>query len=134
MTERKYTDEEVIKALGYCKINSTYDGCRECLYVECPTQKGCVGELMEDVINLINRQKAELDICRTALKLTSEELPEVKVIHHRNIQRAKAEAIRAFAERLKKKSYPFPCAIGVENAVTIRAINDLVKEMTEDIQ
>lgn len=42
------------------------------------------------------------------------------------------EAIKEFAERLKKKTYPFPCAIGVENAVTVRAINDLVKEMTED--
>jgi hypothetical protein len=39
--------------------------------------------------------------------------------------------VREFAERLKKKTYPFPCAIGVENAVTIRAINDLLKELTE---
>lgn len=43
----------------------------------------------------------------------------------------RADGIKEFAERLKKKTYPFPCAIGVENAVTIRAINDLVKEMTE---
>ena len=28
------------------------------------------------------------------------------------------------ADALKKKYYPFPCAIGVENAVTIRAINE----------
>ena len=45
---------------------------------------------------------------------------------------AKSEAIKEFAELLKKKTYPFPCAIGVENAVTVRVINDLVKEMTED--
>ena len=44
-------------------------------------------------------------------------------------EKSKSEAIRAFAERLKKKTYPFPCAIGVENAVTIRAINELVEEM-----
>lgn len=42
----------------------------------------------------------------------------------------RAEAIKEFAERLKEKAYPFPCAVGVEYAVTIRAINDLVKEMT----
>ena len=45
------------------------------------------------------------------------------------IEKSKAEAIKEFAERLKEKAYPFPCAIGVEYAVTIRAINDLVKEM-----
>lgn len=28
------------------------------------------------------------------------------------------------ADDLKKHAYPFPCAIGVEYAVTIRAIND----------
>ena len=28
------------------------------------------------------------------------------------------------ADALKKQCYPFPCAIGVENAVTIRAINE----------
>ena len=121
MTERKYTDEEVIKALEHAMYSAKgEDGFKELHW-----------EMLKDFLDLITRQKAELDICRTALKLISEELPEVKVIHHRNIQRAKAEAIRAFAERLKKKSYPFPCAIGVENAVTIRAINDLVKEMTE---
>ena len=28
------------------------------------------------------------------------------------------------ADALKKQYYPFPCAIGVENVVTIRAINE----------
>ena len=28
------------------------------------------------------------------------------------------------ADELKKKTYPFPCAIGVEHAVTLREINE----------
>lgn len=28
-------------------------------------------------------------------------------------------------DELKKQAYPFPCAIGVEHAVTIRAINEM---------
>lgn len=28
------------------------------------------------------------------------------------------------ADELKKQAYPFPCAIGVEHAVTLRAVND----------
>lgn len=49
-------------------------------------------------------------------------------------KRAKFGAVREFAERLKEKTYPFPCATGVEYAVTIRAINDAVKEMVGDTE
>lgn len=49
-------------------------------------------------------------------------------------KRAKFEAVREFAERLKEKTYPFACATGVEYAVTIRAINDAVKEMVGDTE
>jgi hypothetical protein len=42
------------------------------------------------------------------------------------------DAVKEFAERLKEKAYPFPCAIGVERAVAIRAINDTVEEMAGD--
>ena len=44
------------------------------------------------------------------------------------INEVRNEAIKEFAERLKKKMYPFSYAIGVENA-----IDDLVKEMTEGV-
>ena len=99
LTERKYTDEEVIKALECCAKNSTYDECCECLYVECSTQKGCVGELMEDAINLINRQKAEIE----RLNAVSEICGDCHKKYAEKIERAKSEAMKEFAERLKEK-------------------------------
>lgn len=48
------------------------------------------------------------------------------------LKTARAETINDFAERLKKKTFPLPCAIGVEYAVSLRTINDLAKEMTEE--
>ena len=36
--------------------------------------------------------------------------------------------LRQFAERLKEKSYPFPCAIGVEYAVPYCKIDETLKE------
>ena len=81
--------------------------------------------LMTDALDLINRQKVELD----ALKADIVRVCAERDAHICTTRFAKAEAVKEFAARLKAKSYPFHCAIGIENAVTIRAIDDLVKEM-----
>ena len=85
--------------------NSTY-GCMPKIYIEeVKTEQALKGDTVE--------QRAD--------ELIAQLQKELKT--------AKSEAIKEFAERLKKKSYPFPCASGVENAVTIKAIYDLVEEM-----
>ena len=141
------TDEQIIKALECCADDSVIR-CKECLYgvsiFSCRQM-----QLKKDSLDLINRQKAEIEILKKnphRFVLTDDEsfeslVEKVKklnplVMSPDNVSivcidadKIKAEAIKEFAERLKVKSYPFPCAIGVENAVTIRAINDLVKEM-----
>ena len=135
----KYTDEQIKKALECC-VKSTHFG--ECFENKCPmvSEDGCaVGKetLYPYVFDLINRQEAEIErlqdeiaeypnrvLCSKGLILTKS-LTEYDEL----INDIASEAIKKFAERLKKKTYPFPCAIGVENAVTIRAINDIVKEM-----
>lgn len=66
------------------------------------------------IVNLINRQQAEIERLQK----------HNTVVAHKHYN----DGIKEFAKRLKEKTYPFPCAIGVENAVTIRAIDDLVKE------
>lgn len=54
MTDRKFTDEEVIKALGICAINTVS---REGYF----TYQGIpLRYLCEDALDLINRQKAEI--------------------------------------------------------------------------
>ena len=54
MTERKFTDEEVIKALECC-INDNCDNCPD-------TFGNCEHNAMRNALDLIKRQKAEIDI------------------------------------------------------------------------
>ena len=115
------TDNEIIKALEehLQKCQNIKYGARQKILVN--------SDFLKDALNLINRQKAEIEsliINKNAFGLGMKRLAE-------DNKTIRAEAIKECAERLKEKTYPFPCAIGVENAVSLRAINDLVKEMTE---
>ena len=116
-----YTDEEIIKALDTCADES--EDCANCPF---RTDIESCNDLIKISLAIIKRQRAEIERLKGWENL-------LKAESHAPIKaKARAEAIKEFAERLKEKSYPFPCAIGVENAVTIRAINDLVKEMTQE--
>ena len=83
-------DNEIIKALECCKVCSSPEYCGECPYVECTTVKGCVDEMLTDALNLINRQKAEI-----------ERLEKLNIIYKGGVDYFKSEAIKEFAERLK---------------------------------
>ena len=100
------------------------------------SDKQCKAKTLGDAIVYMDIQKAEIEklkeqneFHRETIRQNAQRALEVTM---EDSERARSEAIREFAERLKQKAYPFPCAIGVEYAVTIRAINDLVKEMTEE--
>lgn len=73
------------------------------------------------------RKQAEIERLK---KILAEEEEKYKLCAKRFYK----VGVKDFAERLKKESYPFPCAIGVENAVTIRTIDDLAKEMVGDTE
>lgn len=57
MTEHKFTDDEIIRALECC-INPNGANCKECPYDICCTVVESI--MLTDVLNLINRQKAEI--------------------------------------------------------------------------
>ena len=80
-----------------------------------------------EALENVNRQQAEIERLE---KLLTEEEEKYKLCAKRFYK----VGVKDFAERLKKESYPFPCAIGVENAVTIRTIDDLAKEMVGDTE
>ena len=60
MTEHKFTDEEIIKALECCSSAE----CEKCKYVpqgDCyQGSLACNDDLMRSALDLINRQKAEV--------------------------------------------------------------------------
>jgi hypothetical protein len=57
MTERKYTDEEIIKGANYCASIECIEECDDCpMRAECESDDGLAVKLVAD---LINRLKAE---------------------------------------------------------------------------
>lgn len=146
MTDHKFTDDEIIKALECCSpiISEDFD-CDICPYNE----KGCNTKLVRDALALINRQKAEIESLQAvhadmteSLRLAAEANKDMSVeldamrgaansykMHYEN-------AIKEFAQRLKKKMYPYN---GVDkkkyaiNAYAVeQAIECIAKEMTEE--
>lgn len=86
MTDKKFTDEEIIRNYEWC-IGCTSDRCRECTMDE---EGFCEEELQDLVLDLINRQKAEIEKMKGS------------TISQRNKREAKAEAYKEFAEKIKK--------------------------------
>ena len=142
------TDNEIIKALECCA--SEQYTCSQCPYQEIkhydddngfeimPNGKryddwSCERWLNVDLLDLINRQKAEID----ELQLKNDELKQdrylvkengaIELLPRTDIEKIKAEAIKEFAERLKAT---FP-----NNSHWVKPsekVDNLVKEMVGD--
>lgn len=126
------TDEQIIKALECCTIDGEKDcfNCAETNWVSCKTT------LMKQALDLIDRQKAEIE----QLRHRDEELllknHTFDKYYNEHITKAKSEAIKEFAERLTVKLdnealTEFEMYDGYDIQDTKRAIVNLVKEMTE---
>lgn len=114
------TNEEIIKSLEICCGCAPKDEC-DCLfchYVDSDYLKKCTAQLANDVLDLINRQKVEID------KL-QEELADARYLN----TVAESDGIKEFAERLKEI---VQFADDTYECWEIEGyIDDLVKEMTE---
>lgn len=138
-------DNQIVKALECCaKLthNSWGDNMKIC-EKECPYKANCYDEekninMIADVLDLINRQQAEIE----RLSKKNEELAEIlsDTIRIRYAE-CKAETIKEFAERLKeicrKRQYVITekTNFGVVNKQYLQVvdksdIDNLVKEMT----
>lgn len=116
MTEHKFTDEEIIKALELCFTpKGTKDTCSKCPFHE--FRALCKVERDRTALALINRQKAEIERLKKVCDLSNRACRELR----KRIEPIKSEAIKEFAERLKPKLSYYD-EVYVDN---------LVKEMTE---
>ena len=115
--ERKFTDNEIVKALNCCGS----ENCQGCPYWDYKCQGG--NQMIRDAIDLINRQKAEIESLKEAYTIYEETT---------GLKWVRAEAIKEFAERLEQHCAPGgdfgdPCGV---LTVTDRWIDHLVQEMT----
>lgn len=103
-------DSEIIKALK--------EGIERANYIDCVD----IG-IFQNAIDLINRQKAEIE----QWKEEANRYQNLWCIAVDDIEKSKSEAIKEFAERLKKKSW-----IGMWETVAhvdVDEIDNLIKEM-----
>ena len=114
--ERKFTDNEIVKALECCREKD----CGDCPMSEYP-QTICEWDAFDLAIDLINRKKAEIERLREAYALYEETT---------GLKWARAEAIKEFAERVKDIVDDPALIRGRVIDIIIDTIDNLVKEMT----
>lgn len=123
MSEHKYTDAEIVKALECC-INAD---CLNCPQWSDEWYSGMCNDFLKSVLDLINRKNAEIESLENSVRLQAEMLYEARV-----------EAIKEFAERLHKGIDDFRDRREMvmlpytESALLIieRKIDNLVAQMT----
>lgn len=132
MTDKKFTDEQIIKALEVCVRN---DSCKECPINPNHGNYGyCTNLALTYALDLINRQKAEIersiDECGKQSILWKQHFES---IFETAKETARDEAIREFAERLKQQRMNVRGHAGcIESIVLVKEIDQIAKEMTED--
>lgn len=111
------TDNEIIKALEHCKVSN-------CLGCPCHSRdENCLDLIAPKALDLINRQQAEIE------RLTDRNV-ELWGENRVACKKAKSEAIKEFAERLKEKAYlDGAVSITQELVVDVRDVDDLAEEM-----
>ena len=128
---------DIVKALECCYRSGS---CSQCPYekLRVKPEWDCSSKMIADAIDLINRQKAEIERLQTEnekQKVIMEEMTDLMFLlpfetdYDKAIKTAKAEAVKEFAERLKEKAY-FHEEYGTMVLEDVDDITDnLVKEM-----
>lgn len=131
MTDKKITDEEIIKVLECCADSKNYQ-CNKCpLYADCEK-----ASIAENALDLINRQKSEIERLKECPKCVYEYDGEVTEYcvqgpcsNFKTVEQIKAEAYKEFAERLKEKIWDVDCRVGYVQVVDMGDIDETLKEM-----
>lgn len=129
------TDNEIIKALECC----TTSNCGECpIFNNKEIRKvpgRCVVTLEKNALDLINRQKAENERLQKENEILSanadnafqEGLNENRELFKEEVEKGiRAEAVKEFAERLKKELYKIP-----QHHFTLLAVEEVIDKEKE---
>ena len=140
MTDKKFTDEEIKSSL---EVIATTRNCNECKIRNCKWGTCNCSQITANVaLDLINRQQAEIERLKSVqlvqanriAELRGTKFEQINVIQNLKQQliTSKSEAVKEFAERLKKvwfdNGYESP-DVDFEDFV-----DNLVKEMTGDTE
>lgn len=119
MTDKIYTDEQIVRALECCRYGGR---CKDCIGFG---QPNCQAIVNQSAIDLINRQKAEIE------RLTEDNRRMKKYYYTHDYHECHNEAIEEFAERLKEYLDDFYSTDEDALFDTVSAIDEIAKELTE---
>lgn len=120
MTDKKLTDEEIIKGLECCK---------DCCCKQCDEEPD-----FQEAISLINRQKAEIERLRAKVETRTQEKLALGRIYTQKLKTVKYEtyyeAYKEFAERIRE-CCDLNNVLSTDAWLSVTAdINCVLKEMT----
>lgn len=130
------TDNDIIKALECCAKGS-YPACRECPYHDLYVKRDCITKRNTDILDLINRLTSDNKRLLEEIETFNNELYIIYSSRAEDIAdeitKAQVEAIKDFAERLKKHlcSYDLPGYHSFK-AVDEETIDEVLTEMAGD--
>ena len=130
------TDNEIIKALEHCTSSTTSEACNGCPLFSTTVCTEMENGLMIYALNLINRQKAEIEELTKLLRSRHIAIEHLEGVIVSLPDEVRVEAIKEFAERLKKSAFACDVSFGYgkehyTEAVAVVEIDNLVKEITE---
>jgi hypothetical protein len=126
MTDKKLTDNEIIKALK--ELLKELKSKKQLIVPEQGVKNLCYG--LQNFLDLINRQKEDIERLREdseRLKKVQMQLDDMCKMH--NV--IKSEAYKEFAERLKENSI---ATFSFKGVVMVEEIDDLLKELESEKQ
>lgn len=112
-------DNEIIKALECCGREKD-NNCDNCPLTELQLSE-CTAKVATDALNLINRQKVEIERLNETLDIYAVEFDS-------KFESVKSEAIKEFEEEIEKRCV----AGGIYPAFVKATINRVKEKMTED--
>ena len=137
---KKFTDEQIIKALECCSTDVQENPCPKCAFYN---KHRCSTLMLNAASDIINRQKVKI---KSLKQIINEQDKEVLKLQNRIIfwrdylnyqpEKIKSEAIKEFAEKLTDKISVYSKYVDVDGIVILnrifRMIEDIEKEMTEE--
>lgn len=104
MINKRYTDEEIIKALEYC--NADRNECDKCVFQRECESNPFYSAVAEHALELINRQKSEIERLRAKVETRTQEKLALGRIYTQKLKTVKYEtfyeAYKEFAERIRE--------------------------------
>lgn len=120
--------DDIKKGLECCVGGEVGEGCRKCPYLF--NHNGCNDALCKDTLDFITEQEKKIDQLTEERNRYAATLAKYQMASDKEIMAQKKQAVKEFAEKLKKCSYTDNCFTDGKwhRYVLVSDIDELLKE------